>query len=81
MKNTKEMQAILTAIYCINLTSSKDKDITNLCEYAFTRCTDLNFRILALQIINQTKENIMPEIKELLNGETQFKKFMEYKNK
>ena len=25
MKNTKEMQAILTAIYCINLTGSNDK--------------------------------------------------------
>jgi hypothetical protein len=27
MKNTKEMQAILTAIYCINQTGNKDEDI------------------------------------------------------
>lgn len=81
MKNTKEMQAILTAIYCINLTGNKDKDITNLCEYAFTRCTDINFRVIALQIINQPKDKIMPEINELLDGETQFKKYMESKKK
>lgn len=81
MKNTKEMQAILTAIYCINLTGNKDKDITNLCEYAFTRCTDINFRMIALQIINQTKDTIMPEINKLLDGETKFKKYMECKKK
>ena len=34
MKNSKEMQAILIAIYCINLTGNEDKDVTNLCEYA-----------------------------------------------
>ncbi len=81
MKNTKEMQAILTAIYCINITGNKDKDITNLCEYAFTRCTDVNFRMIMLQIVGQTKEKIMPEITKLLDGETQFKKYMEAKKK
>ncbi len=77
MKNTKEMQAILTAIYCINLTGNKDKDITNLCEYAFTRCTDINFRMIVLQTIGKGKDTIMPEINELLDGETKFKKYME----
>lgn len=81
MKNTKEMQAILTAIYCINMTGNKDEDITNLCEYAFTRCTDINFRFIGLQLINQTKDKIMPEINELLEGETNYKKFMENKKK
>ncbi len=81
MKNAKEMQAILTAIYCINLTGNKDEDITNLCEYGFTRCTNVNFRFIGVQLINQTKEKIMPEINELLNGETQFKKYMEAKKK
>lgn len=50
MKNTKEMQAILTAIYCINLTDSKDVDITNLCEYAFNRCTNVNYRFIGLHL-------------------------------
>lgn len=79
MKNTKEMQAILTAIYCINQTGNKDDDITNLCEYAFTRCTNINFRMIMLQIIGQPKEKIMPEINELLDGETNYKKYMEAK--
>ncbi len=81
MKNTKEMQAILTAIYCVNLTGNKDDDITNLCEYAFTRCTDINFRMIALQTIGKGKNTIMPEINELLEGETNYKKYMEIKNK
>lgn len=81
MKNTKEMQAILTAIYCINMTGNKDKEITNLCEYAFTRCTDINFRMIALQTIGKDKNTIMPEINELLEGETNYKKYMEIKNK
>lgn len=81
MKNTKEMQAILTAIYCINLTENKDKDITNLCEYAFTRCTNINFRMIALQAIGKSTDTIMPEINELLDGETNYKKFMENKKK
>lgn len=77
MKNTKEMQAILTAIYCINLTGSKDKDITKLCEYAFTRCTDINFIMIALQTIGKSKDTIMPEVNELLDGETNYKKYLE----
>jgi len=77
MKNTKEMQAILTAIYCINLTGNKDEDITKLCEYAFTRCTNVNFRFIGLQLINQTKDKIMPEVNELLDGETKYKKYLE----
>lgn len=81
MKHTKEMQAILTAIYCINQTGNKDDDITNLCEYAFTRCTDVNFRMILLPIIGQKKDNIMPEITKLLDGETNYKKYMESKNK
>lgn len=77
MKNTKEMQAILTAIYCINLTGNKDKDITNLCEYAFIRCTDVNFRMIALQTIGKSKDKIIPEINELLDSETNYKKYLE----
>lgn len=77
MKNTKEMQAILTAIYCINLTGSKDEDITNLCEYAFNRCTNVNYRFIGLHLINKTKDHIMPEINELLDGETNYKKYLE----
>ena len=38
MKNTKEVQAILTAICCINQTGKhKDDDIAKICDYAFRR--------------------------------------------
>ena len=77
MKNTKEMQAILTAIYCLNQTGNKDEDITKLCEYAFNRCTNVNYRFIGLHLINKTKDEIMPEINELLDGETNYKKYLE----
>ena len=39
MKNTKEMHALITAVYCINKTNgNEDKDITNLCRYIFLHC-------------------------------------------
>ncbi len=81
MKNTKEMQAILTAIYCINLTCGKDKDITNLCEYAYHRCLNANHRMILLCTIGKSKEQIMPEVTELLERDTQYKKYMESKKK
>ena len=81
MKNTKEMQAILTAIYCINQTGNKDQDITNLCEYAYHRCFNANHRMILLCTIGKSKEQIMPEVTELLEHDTQFKKYMENKKK
>lgn len=77
MKNSKEMQAILIAIYCINLTGNEDKDITNLCEYAFTTCTDVNFRMIGLNLIKKSKDEIMPEVNQMLDGQTKYKKYLE----
>lgn len=77
MKNSKEVQAILIAIYCINLTGNEDKDVTNLCEYAFTRCTDVNFRMIGLHLIKKNKDEIMPEVNEMLDGQTKYKKYLE----
>ena len=81
MKNTKEMQALLTAIYCINLTGSKDKDITNLCEYAYHRCFNANHRMILLCTIGKSKDEIMPEVMQLLEKETQYKKYLKENNK
>ena len=80
MKNTKEMQAILTAIYCINQTGNKDEDIRKLCEYAYQRCFNANHRMILLCTIGKSKESIMPELDEILK-DTNFKKYMERKNK
>ena len=77
MKNSKEMQAILIAIYCINLTGNEDKDVTNLYEYGFTRCTDVNFRMIGLNLIKKSKDEIMPEVNQMLDGQTKYKKYLE----
>lgn len=81
MKNTKEIEPILIAIYCINQTNDTDNDIKNLCEYAFIRCLNTNFNMLKLLTITKSKGEILPEIMKLLGEETAFKKYMESKNK
>ena len=49
MKNTKEVQAILTAICCINQTSDhRDDDIAKICDYAFRRLFGSKPKLIAL---------------------------------
>ena len=36
MRNLKEVRPLLSAIYCINRTGSKDEDIEKILDYAFT---------------------------------------------
>lgn len=79
MKHTKELKAILTAIHCINFVGNKDKDISNLVDYAFQRCFESNTNLISLCCIGHTKESIMPQINELLEGETQYLKFIKNK--
>lgn len=75
MKNTKEVLPIISAIYCINRTNgNEDKDISNLVEYLLRRCLDGNPNLLALACIKKSKEDIMPEIKQLLKEDTNFYK-------
>lgn len=78
MKNMKEVQPILTAIFCMNRTSEhEDKDISLLLDYAFRRLFGANTNMLILSCIGQTKEALMPTITELLENETQYKKYLE----
>lgn len=78
MKNMKEIQPILTAIFCLNRTNGhEDKDITLLLDYAFRRLFGANTNMLILACIGQTKEALMPTITELLENETQYKKYLE----
>lgn len=78
MKNTKEIKPVLSAIYCINRTNgNEDADITELLKYLFLRCMDGNVNMLMLACIGKTKEQIMPEINKLLDGETNYKKYLE----
>lgn len=78
MKNMKEVQPILTAIFCMNRTSEhEDKDISQMLDYAFRRLFGANTNLLILSCIGQTKEALMPTIMELIENETQYKKYLE----
>ena len=78
MKNTKEVQSILTAICCINQTSEhKDEDIAKICDYAFRRLFDSNTNLLMLCCVGRSKEEILPEIMQVLEQDTEYKKYLE----
>ena len=82
MKHTNEVKAILTAVFAINRTSEReDKDISLVLDYAFRRLFGANTNLLILSCIGKTKEQIMPEIMQLLESCTQDKIYWEeYKN-
>ena len=78
MKNTKEVQAILTAIMCINQTSDhRDDDIAKICDYAFRRLFGSNTNLLTLCCVGRSKEEMMPEIIQVLEQDTAYKKYLE----
>ena len=78
MKNTKEVQAILTALFAINFTSEhRDHEMELILDYAFRRLFGSNTNLLILGCVGKTKEAIMPEIMQILESETQFKRYME----
>ena len=78
MKNTKEVKAILTAIFAINRTSEhEDKDITLVLDYAFRRLFGSNTNLLMLACVGKTKEQMMPEVMQVLKADTQYEKYLE----
>lgn len=78
MKHTDEVQAILTAIFAINRTSEhEDKDITLVLDYAFRRLFGANTNLLLLSCVGKTKEQMMPEVREVLKTYTQYEKYLE----
>ena len=77
MRNLKEIKPLLTALYCINQTTSNDSDIRLLIQYAFNRILNGSANLLALVCAGRTKDEIMPDLEQLLKEET---KFIEYKN-
>ncbi len=81
MKNTKEIQTILTAIYCINLfkQENKDKDIDQICEYAFGRIFGANTNLLLLGCIGKTQEQILQEVNEIMYANTNYKEYVDLK--
>lgn len=78
MKHTNELEAILTAIFAINRTSEhEDKDIYLILDYAFRRLFGANTNLLILACIGKTKEEIMPEIKQVLDSTTLYTQYLE----
>lgn len=78
MKHTNEVQSILTAIFAINRTSEhEDKDISLVLDYAFRRFFGANTNLLILACLGKTKEQIMPEVKQLLETCTQYNQYLE----
>ena len=78
MKHTDELKPILTAIFAINRTSEhEDKDISLVLDYAFRRFFGANTNLLTLACIGKTKEQIMPEVRQLLETGTQYKQYRE----
>ena len=78
MKHANEVQAILTAIFAINRTNeNEDKDITLVLDYSFRRLFGANTNLLLLSCIGKTKEQIMPEVMQILDESTQYKKYLE----
>ena len=78
MKHENEVQAILTAIFAINRTSEhEDKDISLILDYAFRRLFGANTNLLLISCIGKTKEQMMPEVREVLKTYTQYEKYLE----
>ena len=78
MKHTDELRPILTAIFAINSTSEhEDKDISLVLDYAFRRFFGANTNLLTLACIGKTKEQIMQEVKQLLETCTHYKQYLE----
>lgn len=73
MKNTKEIKPILTALYCLNLLGGRDENIDKILKYSFDRIFDSNTNLLTLACAGRTKEDVLPEILQLLHEETNFK--------
>ncbi len=82
MKHTKEIKIILSAIFCVNLAKRKnaDKDIENICKYAFNRLFNSNPNLLILSCVGKTKKQILKEVNQLMYEDTDYKKYIDWKN-
>ena len=77
MKNTKELQAILSAIYLLNrMDETPNPEIDKLCEYAFRHCLESNTAMLLLAAIGQDYLTMKEQVNALLQRETKFTKEM-----
>ena len=72
MRHTDEIHAILPAIYCINETTVKDKDVAKIIEYAFYRMYKEGVYSLKKLCAQKQKADIMSDLLLLLKSETEY---------
>ena len=72
MRHTDEIHAILTAIYCINETTTKDEDVAKLIEYAFYRVYKEGVYNLKELYAEKQKSDVMPDLMLILQSETEY---------
>ena len=72
MRHTDEIHAILTAIYGINETTSKDEDISKIIEYAFYRVYKEGVYDLKKVCKEKQKSDVMPDLMLILQSETEY---------
>ena len=78
MKHANEIQTVLAAIFVLNRTSEHtNADISLILNYAFRRLFGANTNLHLLSCIGKTKEQIMPEVREVLKAYTQYEKYLE----
>ena len=71
MRHTNEIHAVLTAIYCINETTTKDEDVAKLIEYTFYRVYKEGVYDLKELCVDKQKSSVMPDLLLLLESETE----------
>lgn len=72
MRHTDEIHAVLQAIYAINETATRDASITKLLDYIFYRVYKESTTELKQYCIDKQKSDIMPDLRLLLQSETEF---------
>lgn len=76
MKNQKELQPILTAIFALNRCSENtDPRISQILDYAFRTLYGSNTNLLILATVGYSYKEILPTVKELLEEQTNFEKY------
>ena len=80
MKNLKDLQPILAAMYALNRTNGhEDEDIRNLVNYAYHRILNNTTNLLMLACIGRTKDDVMPEVLQILKEDTKYLEYLEYR--
>ena len=77
MRNLKELNAILTAIHCLNvLNNPRDPEIFKLTDYAFRRIFGCNSNLKSVYCIGRTREEMLEILMKLLEEDTQYLEYL-----